>query len=35
MPEQDVGKLSLGSAVSCCMARDFLGNRTGLFTSVT
>ena len=22
--EQDVGGLSLGSAVSCCMARDFL-----------
>ena len=23
-PEQDVGGLSLGSAVSCCMAGDFL-----------
>ena len=24
LPEQDQGKLGLGSAVSCCMAGDFL-----------
>ena len=23
-PEQDVGELSLGSAVSCCMTEEFL-----------
>ena len=27
LPEQDVSELCLGSAVSCCMAGDFLYGR--------
>ena len=29
LPEKDVGGLSIGSAVSCCMAGDFLQSRKG------
>ena len=34
LPEQDVVGLSLGSAVSCCMAEDFLYDCKGLYVRV-
>ena len=35
LSEQDVGGLSLGSAVSCCITGNFLYCQKGLFIRVT